>query len=323
MSFAATLALIAAYERGLPWKSKYAETRLGARIALWGVYEIAGLIFASLVAGLGTTPYAAYHFHRMAPYGVLANLLAMPIVSAWIMPTGMLGLVAMPFGFDDPAWRLMGMGIEWMNAIAMWVASLPGAVGRIPAFGTGPLLVCTAGLRSPLRWAGAATIVAAILWALATPLPDVLIAPSGDLVAMRGADGKLAIIKKSGDAFAVKEWLAADADARTTADPSLANGVTCDAIGCNARLADRSLVALATSPEAFVEDCRRAALVISSRSAPPDCPTMAIDRAARMRSGGARAPPDRQLLGSHAGAAGRLRSTLGTDARHHYRVIDI
>src|SRR5207302_1015356 len=86
MSFAATLALIAAYERGLPWKTKYADTPLGARIALWGVYEIAGLIFASLVAGLGTTPYAAYHFHRMAPYGVLANLLAMPIVSAWIMP---------------------------------------------------------------------------------------------------------------------------------------------------------------------------------------------------------------------------------------------
>src|SRR5205807_6333807 len=66
MSFAATLALIAAYERGLPWKAKYADTPLGARIALWGVYEIAGLIFASLVAGLGTTPYAAYHFHRMA-----------------------------------------------------------------------------------------------------------------------------------------------------------------------------------------------------------------------------------------------------------------
>jgi len=160
MSFAATLALIAAYERGLPWKTKYADTPLGARIALWGVYEIAGLIFASLIAGLGTTPYAAYHFHRMAPYGVLANLLAMPIVSAWIMPAGMLGLLAMPFGFDDPLWKLMGMGIEWMSAIALWVASLPGAVGRIPAFGVAPLLLCSAGLvmlclmRSPLQRSG-------------------------------------------------------------------------------------------------------------------------------------------------------------------------
>lgn len=291
MSFAATLALIAAYERGLPWKTRHADTPLGARIALWGVYEIAGLIFASLVAGAGTTPYAAYHFHRMAPYGVLANLLAMPIVSAWIMPAGMLGLVAMPFGFDDALWRLMGMGIEWMDAIAMWVASLPGAVGRVPAFGAGPLLLCTVGLvmlclmRSRLRWGGAAAIVATVVWIFVTPLPDVLIAPSGDLLAVRGADGKLAVVKKGGDAFAVKEWLAADADARTTADPTLASGIICDAVGCNARLADRSLVALTMSPEAFAEDCRRAVLVVSSRSAPPDCPTITADRAMRMRSG--------------------------------------
>ena len=48
-----------------------------------------------------------------------------------------------------------------MIAVALLVASLPGAVGRIAAFGIGPLLLCTAGLvllcllRSPLRWSGA------------------------------------------------------------------------------------------------------------------------------------------------------------------------
>jgi competence protein ComEC len=35
MSFAATLALIAAYQHGLPWRAK-ADTSLGARVALWG-----------------------------------------------------------------------------------------------------------------------------------------------------------------------------------------------------------------------------------------------------------------------------------------------
>ena len=69
MSFAATLALIAAYERGLPWMAK-ADTSMSARVALWGGREIAALVLASLVAGLATTPYAAYHFHRIAPYGV-------------------------------------------------------------------------------------------------------------------------------------------------------------------------------------------------------------------------------------------------------------
>lgn len=110
MSFAATLALIAAYQHGLPWCAT-ADTSRGARIALWGGREIVGLILASFVAGLGTTPYAAYHFHRTAPYGVIANLLAMPVVSAEVMPMGILGVLAMPFGFDAIFWKLMGYGI--------------------------------------------------------------------------------------------------------------------------------------------------------------------------------------------------------------------
>src|SRR3954469_25680801 len=122
MSFAATLALIAIYERGLPWMSN-ANTSRAARVAMWGGREIVTLVLASLVAGLATTPYAAYHFHRIAPYGVLANLLAMPIVSIWVMPAGLLALLTMPFGFDADFWRLMGEGIRWMDAVALWVAA--------------------------------------------------------------------------------------------------------------------------------------------------------------------------------------------------------
>ena len=146
MSFAATLALVAGYQQGLPWMTAGAETPLGARIALWGGREIVGLVVVSLLAGTATMPYAAYHFHRLAPYGVLANLLAMPVVSIWVMPAGIVGLVAMPFGLDGHCWRLMGEGIGWMIAVALWVTSLPGAVGRMAAFGTGPLLLCSAGL---------------------------------------------------------------------------------------------------------------------------------------------------------------------------------
>jgi competence protein ComEC len=292
MSFAATLALIAAYERGLPWATAGADTSLGARVALWGGREIAALILASLVAGLATTPYAAFHFHRVAPYGVLANLLAMPIVSAWVMPSGLLALVALPFGFDAPLWRLMGLGIDWMVAVALFVAGLPGALGRMAAFGTGPLLLCTAGivlialLRSPLRWGGTAVIVTAALWAVRAPLPDVFVSDRGDTVAVRGASGRLAVMRTSGsDGFAVREWLAADADARTPTDTSLREGIGCDEIGCVARLADGTIVALPFAAQAFAEDCRAAALVVSQRTAPPGCAAATIDRTVWPRSG--------------------------------------
>ena len=59
-----------------------ANSPLATRAALWGVKEIVSLLLASLIAGLATTPYAAYHFHRVAPHGVIANLLAMPVTNA-------------------------------------------------------------------------------------------------------------------------------------------------------------------------------------------------------------------------------------------------
>jgi len=290
MSFAATLALIAAYERGLPWSAK-ADTSIGARAALWGWREVTGLLLASLVAGLATTPYAAFHFHRIAPYGVLANLIAMPIVSVWVMPAGLLALIAAPFGFDGLLWRLMGEGIEWMIAVAVWVAALPGAVGRMAAFGTGPLLLVTGGLvvvcllRSPLRWTGALLIAVADVWALRAPLPDVLIGADGQAVAVRGPDGRLSVHRTGSDTFTVREWLAADADARLPTDASLAAGFRCDGAGCIARLADGKLVARVLAPEAFADDCQRAAVVVSARDAPPGCQALVIDRAAARANG--------------------------------------
>jgi len=283
MSFAATLALIAAYQNGLPWRAN-ADTPLHARAALWGAREIAGLLLASLVAGLATMPYAAFHFHRIAPYGVLANLLAMPVVSVLVMPMGILGVLAMPFGFDAVFWRLMGEGIDWMIAVALWVTSLPGAVGHIRAFGTGPLLMATLGLlllcllRTPLRWSGAALVVAASLWAVTTPRPDVLVAGDGRTAAIRGADGRLAILSSGRDTFAIKEWLAADGDGRLPADKTLRDGVRCDAIGCIGHFANGGLAAMVLNVEAFAEDCARAAVVASARQAPAACAAMLIDR---------------------------------------------
>jgi competence protein ComEC len=292
MSFAATLALIAVYERSLRWRTN-ADTSLGARIALWGGYAVFGLVLASLVAGLATTPYAAFHFHRLAPYGVLANLIAMPIVSVWVMPAGLLALVAIPFGFDGMLWRLMGEGIGWMMAVALWVASLPGAVGRIPAFGIGALLVCTAGLvvicllKTPLRWCGAALIALAAILAVRAPQSDVLVAADGQALAVRGADEKLAILRTGRDAFTVREWLAADGDARLPDDLTLRQGFTCDASGCVGRLADGKIVSYVLTADAFEEDCRGAALVVTARAAPPQCEATVVDRTFSRTNGAA------------------------------------
>ena len=282
MSFAATLGLVALVQIGMPRLFASADNSITAKAALWGGREIVTLTLASLVAGFATTPYAAFHFHRVTPYGVLANLAAMPVVSVLVMPAGLLGLVAMPFGFDGVFWWLMGLGIDWMIFVTEWVAALPGAIGRMAAFGIGPLIAASAGivllglLRTPLRWSGAAALGFSVVWALAVPQPDILISGDGHNVGVRGKDGRLHMMRTAKDAFLLKEWLAADADVRSPADSSLSEGVSCDETGCVTQMAGGAFVALALRPDALSDDCERAALLVTARQAPPACPASVI-----------------------------------------------
>ena len=291
MSFAATLGLVALVQIGMPNLFASPDNAQVARAALWGGREITMLALASLVAGFATMPYAAFHFHRVTPYGVLANLAAMPVVSALVMPAGLLGLLAMPFGFDGVFWRLMDVGIGWMVAVAQWVAALPGAIGRIASFGTGPLAVMSAGiialglLRTPLRWAGAGIMLLATVWALTTPQPDILVAGDGHTVAVRGKDGRLRLMRTGKDAFLSREWLAADADRRKANDPSLTDGVSCDTSGCVVQAADGSTIALTQKPEAFADDCARAAVIVTLRQPPADCAALVLDQEMLRRRG--------------------------------------
>jgi competence protein ComEC len=291
MSFAATLGLVALVQIGMPRLFATPDSSATAKVAMWGGREIMTLVLASFIAGLATTPYAAFHFHRVTPYGVLANLAAMPVVSALVMPAGMLGLLAMPFGLDGFFWWLMGIGIDWMIVVTRWVADLPGAIGRMAAFGIGPLIAATIGivlmglLRTPLRWSGAAVLALAVVWALMVPQPDILISGDGHNVAVRGKDGRLHLMHTAKDAFLVKEWLAADADARLPGDPSLADAVSCDDSGCVVQMGGGGLVSHALRPDALTDDCERAALIVTSRQPPPACGAAVIDQERTRRQG--------------------------------------
>ena len=124
MSFAATTALIATYEaaRGL-----FARMAARGGLVLRPVVYAAGVTLTSLVAGIATGPFAVYHFNRIADYGLLANLGAVPITGFWIMPWGLVALILMPFGLEGIALAPMGWGID----AVVWIrARGRGAAGR-------------------------------------------------------------------------------------------------------------------------------------------------------------------------------------------------
>lgn len=291
MSFAATLAIVAVVALGAPPILTTPGHSLKAKAMRWLERKAVMLLLASLVAGIATMPYAAYHFHRAAPLGLFANLMAMPVVSAWVMPAGILGILAIPFGFDDWCWWLMGFGIGWMTFVAQWVASWPGAVGRLSAFGVAPLLLMTLGivaiglLRTPLRWSGALLLAGGTILALSAPRPDILISTDGASVAARGSDGRLRVMQTKKDQFVLRDWLAADGDMRAPDDPSLKGASTCDDAGCVLPLVGGGYITLALRSEAFTDDCSKAIAIVTMRQPPADCAAQVFDHKRLEESG--------------------------------------
>ena len=126
-------------------------------------------------------------------------------------------------------------------------------------------------MRTPLRWCGSLLVLIGVALALTTRQPDILVAGDGQSVAVRGADGALRIMQTRKDAFAVRSWLTADADARNADDPTLTSGVRCDAAGCATQSADGRYVTIVQRGDAFADDCRKAAVIVTARQPPAAC----------------------------------------------------
>jgi competence protein ComEC len=150
MSFAATAALVAGYEevrrrRQLRYarqeEKRQKHGRRGRVLRTAGLY-LAGLVFTSVIAGTATAPYSAYHFNRVAPYGLPANLAAVPVMGLVIAPAAVAAGVLAPVGLAGPPLWLMGEGIEWVLTAAHGIAAQPGAVRPVPV---GPAPVAAGG----------------------------------------------------------------------------------------------------------------------------------------------------------------------------------
>lgn len=219
MSFAATLALVAGYSgwrqrprrESRPALARAAESRLRPVAVFAG-----GLILSSLIGGLSTLIYSVGHFHRIPAYGLMGNLIAMPIISIAVMPMGLIAMLLMPFGLDYYPLIAMGIGIDWMIGTATVVAGWGGEIttGRIPqaAFvliGLGGITACL--LRTWLALAGGALVIAGlgiITFTPPQPQPVVIVAEDGGLVGLI-AEGRLSANRQSPSDFIAGQWLRA------------------------------------------------------------------------------------------------------------------
>lgn len=208
MSFAATTALVAVFG---------ALRGFGSAFGPKWLRPIIGVLMSSAIAGLATAPIGAAHFNSLSHYGLVANMLSVPVMGTVVVPAAVIAAILAPFGLEWIGLAVMGAGLEWILAVSDWISGLEGAQGYVvsppsyvlPIFALGALWIAL--WRGGARWVGVAPCMVAIaLWGQGNR-PEVLVAASGGLVGVMTDQGR-ALSKEKGSKFIATVWLENDGD---------------------------------------------------------------------------------------------------------------
>ncbi len=282
MSFGAVVALIAAWEWAQPHLARWRKARPviePSPLGRFGVY-LAGVIITTLIAGTASGLFGLYHFNRIALYGTLANMAAVPITGFWVMPFGMLALLLMPLGLEELALVPMHWGLSAIIWVAKTVASWPGSSPVLPALPAYALPLMTLGglwlclWRGSWRLLGLVPLVVALMSFAWHRPPDLLVSDDAEAVAVREAGGRL-LLSHSGDRFRRETWTRRAGQDEAAAWPapgqaSADGALRCDALGCVLRRHGQQVV-IAMTLQALAEDCRQPGLLVSLEPARRAC----------------------------------------------------
>jgi competence protein ComEC len=297
MSFAAVVALIAAWEAAAGWRRRLHERADRARHRwLWRLAAaVAASLATTLIASIATGAFAAYHFNRLSLLGVVANLLGVPLTGFWIMPWGLLAMLLMPLGLERFGLVPMGWGVEGLNAIAKFVGNWPDAATLVPSMpGASLWLITVGGLwcclwRHRWRFAGLPVVVIGLLLGPPTA-PDLLMSDDGRVLGLRDDKGVVHVASSRVDRFVADAWArrsGQDGAKRwlASADEEAA-GLGCRTGLCRWRKGPWR-IALVSDDRRLDEACANADIVLSTVDAQGRCrgPRLVIDRRDAWREG--------------------------------------
>lgn len=320
MSFAAVTAIVALHE------SKRVRGWFERREEGWGwrfARGVGSLLLTGLVVEIALTPIALFHFHKSGVYGALANIVAIPLTTFVIMPLEAAALFFDLAGLGAPFWWLTGKALGLLLWIARAAAGAPGALAMLPGMPGGAYaLMVTGGLwfalwKTRVRLAGLAPAAAGAVWALSTPMPDLLVTGDGRHLALRTAGGEFALLRdragdyvrdmmaENGRVDAELPALAGQQDARCSPDLCL---VEVERGGRRWRIAATRSGYLVPWRE-MMAVCRSVDIVVADRRLPPGCQPrwLKLDRAMLARTGG---------VAITLGAKPEVRTVRRAGARH-------
>lgn len=209
LSFAAVTALLTFYENvQSPLKLWWAQLPWWQRWAEWPFFAFC----SSLVATCATTPLLIYHFHEVQPYGILSNILAVPITDLWIMSSICLAYILMPFGLDGWCLHLAASGIDLLLSMVRLIASWPEALLPLPALPPASLALFGIGLpwfliwQTRWRWFGMILIIVGLGLFVFVAKPDVILAPNGQIAMLRLSNGNYIRLSRERENYYTESW---------------------------------------------------------------------------------------------------------------------
>lgn len=220
MSFAATTALVVVFR---------AMRGVNPHLPKWS-RGIVSVVVSSLVAGLATAPFAAAHFNQISHFGLIANLVSVPLMGVLVMPAAVLAVCLAPLGLWQVGLWFMDLGLRWILFVARTVAGWDGAVGHVVAPPPWVLPALTLGClaiilwQGRLRWGGLIPVLAAFLFWGQADRPQLLIADNGNLIGLMGPEGR-ALSRDAGSGFVAGIWLENDGAPVAQADAALRPGL--------------------------------------------------------------------------------------------------
>lgn len=212
MSFAAVFCLIASHGKKLHWIVTPDSKVKHAGWVKSVIDHFGSIVTTSLIATAATTPFTLYHFQAFNIYGFVANTLAIPMTSFWVMPCILMAYILVPFNLDGWFLDAAGAGIDLTIKIALEVTSWPFSIIYLPAMPWQALAAASFGglwlciWKRSWRWWGLIPIFISCFYPLYTPKPDVMIAPNGKVWAARLDDGRLAVSNLDRDTFIYTQW---------------------------------------------------------------------------------------------------------------------
>jgi len=293
MSFAAVTALVTFYqfwrERRIQYGPKGGEKGILAKLAFY----FSGVVATTLIASFATAPFALYHFGQVATFGILANLLAVPLAAFWIMPWAVISILLMPIGLEGPVLALMSLGLELLQIIAAYVGALPNAMVTLSVFPPsalavlvlGGLLICLGNTLG--RKAGMGTIACALVLTYLAPQPFLLIENTGKHTAFLLDQANPQLVSgKSFSSRSGRAWLKRAGYRLMEKPGEEENTVRCDRVACVAQT-EGITVAYVFDEAALLEECHGVDILISAVPIRRKCPTpkVVIDRFDLWRDG--------------------------------------